>query len=66
MIPIPKDKLPGAHPRLQGRWGYIEGLGRPDWHPCHSQDWWIEEYDAGFEHEKFLDEQRKAIYLQED
>ena len=62
MIPVSKDKLPGAGPRLQGRWGYIEGLDRPNWHPYHSESWWQEEYQAGFDDEKRLDEQRKSIY----
>ena len=57
-----KKDMPGAAPKLQGRWGYIEGLDRPNW--CkgyHDQLWWQEEYQAGWDDEKRLDEQRKSI-----
>ncbi len=66
-IPIPKHKLPGAHPREQGRWGYIEGLDRPHWcKGVHDTNWWQAEYRAGWEHERFLDEQRKSLYASID
>jgi len=61
VIPVKKETLPGAHPRLQGEWGYIDGLEPPTWHPYHSEQWWKDEYQRGWEHEKFLDEQRKGL-----
>ena len=55
-----KSDMPGAAPKEQGKWCYCLGEERPDWHPYHSQSWWIDEFQSGWEQEKRNKEQREA------
>ena len=51
----------GACPRLQGRWAFIEGTDRPDWHPLHRNPEWIRDWEAGYKAEAKKYQWRKTF-----